>query len=1138
MSSTGQWVGAVVGGVIGFVVTGGNPYGAVKGAAYGAALGGYIDPPPGPDIKLPSVDDKKFQSSAYGVGIAKTYGSIALSGNVIYLENNKYKRVIKKNKTGGKGGAPEGSYETETYFATFAVSLCEARPGSRIRRLWLGGELFYNADSDDLGTVVESARRQYQPFTGNMQGSGRGMFVYYDGSQSEPDPRIESVMGIGNAPSYEGTAYVMFYDLDLTLYGNGLQGCPIKAEIVGGTGVEQIEFLRSWGADSDEGVSPPDVYGYVWGFGLGGITNSDDYFVKRSGLPFNVLDASGSPISSLRLIQDPREFDAGLSAGVGEEFVTIPSFDETMVGFGWKKTFGPSDTHFYRAGSLCLFNDKNDFSGGGLAPEPDGPAEEAETVGLGAWMCSWARQGGGCVVGRSDPTAGGFAWDGFGIYSASGDVVLVKNFGSYTQCKIFVGDGLVFCIYQKMGDESYFETYDHSGNFLIDGSLGLNVDNGRIFGVISQGKFYLPVDSAGNIISKVAVVSANTGSVIEIIELPNSVYTQVSDFACTMVARINDLLIFSDTIGRRVAAFLFKGAGVESEYLINIVSDIYKKAGFTDDELDLSALNGILVQGYKLPGVGAARGFIAPLQVGYFFDMVEDGYKLRAVLRGGSTIGQIAFNNLVFNGSAAVVETEKQMTQQLPSRYSLTYIDYNREYEDGIQHADYPSIHVNERSEQLAIVMPADNAAKVVDVLINSSHTERDKFKFRLPQNYLGVCPADLYELEVSPGRFVTVRFESITWQSAQIVDVVAVRSSPTIFNSSAVGFESVPPPETVTYIAAARVQLLDIPMITAAQNQPCFVAVMWGAGDWPGGSLFASVDSEQTFNSIQGFSGAGTLGSCLNAINVDDCFVIDRSSELIVNVISGDFFSITESQMMTGNHYCAYGANGRWEICQYANAELIGDGKVKLSVFVRGLFGTENYSGLHVDGDYFVLLDDSDNAIVNLSVSDINVPKYYRPVTYGLSVQDAASTLFSYEAVNLKPLPVVQIKGERPASDWLISFMPRTRYPSSVWLTGIEPENEAGDRFEIDILDGTDVVRTITVFGGSAIYSEAEQVADFGYVKSVLSLVIYHVSPAVGRGYPSAQTIGEALPLGIINFLMLDGGGPIQGNQIEFIVG
>lgn len=62
MSSVGQVVGGVVGGIIGFFA-GGN---VMLGASIGMAIGGYIDPPKGPKIEGPRLNDLAVQSATYG----------------------------------------------------------------------------------------------------------------------------------------------------------------------------------------------------------------------------------------------------------------------------------------------------------------------------------------------------------------------------------------------------------------------------------------------------------------------------------------------------------------------------------------------------------------------------------------------------------------------------------------------------------------------------------------------------------------------------------------------------------------------------------------------------------------------------------------------------------------------------------------------------------------------------------------------------------------------------------------------------------------------------------------------------------------------------------------------------------------
>jgi hypothetical protein len=60
-------------------------------------------------------------------------------------------------------------------------------------------------------------------------------------------------------------------------------------------------------------------------------------------------------------------------------------------------------------------------------------------------------------------------------------------------------------------------------------------------------------------------------------------------------------------------------------------------------------------------------------------------------------------------------------------------------------------------------------------------------------------------------------------------------------------------------------------------------------------------------------------------------------------------------------------------------------------------------------------------------------------------------------------------------------------------------------ERYEIDILDGSDVVRTLTATSPAATYSSADQTTDFGAPQSSVSLRLYQLSATRGRGTPPA---------------------------------
>ena len=218
MSSAGQVVGGVVGAVAGFFL-GGGPTGALYGAQIGMMAGGYLDPPKGPTINGPRLDDLSIQTSTYGAVIPRAYGTITVNGNVFWLENNALKETVTKKKSGGKGGGSKTTTRTYTYSATFAVGLCKG-PIVGVRRIWIGPDLIYDAGSSDPATIAAS----------NDAAAG---FRVYTGTDTQlPDDRMQATLGAANTPAWRGLAYIVFYDLQLARYANSLMGAQVSVEVV------------------------------------------------------------------------------------------------------------------------------------------------------------------------------------------------------------------------------------------------------------------------------------------------------------------------------------------------------------------------------------------------------------------------------------------------------------------------------------------------------------------------------------------------------------------------------------------------------------------------------------------------------------------------------------------------------------------------------------------------------------------------------------------------------------------------------------------------------------------------------------------------------------------------------------------
>lgn len=222
MSSVGQIVGGVVGAVVGFFM--GNP---IMGAQIGMTVGGIVDPPDGPEIEGPRLQDKQIIVSTYGNAIPLIYGpENRCSGNVIWstglLETSE-----EEESGGGKGGGGGATTTTYSYRMSFALAL-GAGVMVGVNRVWANSKLIYDATGITLpavdpvnGQVVTKAMDTHSVFE---------ELHFWPGSAVQvPDPWIQSYSA--TTPAYRNICYLVFKDMQLADFGNRLPN--IEVEIAG-----------------------------------------------------------------------------------------------------------------------------------------------------------------------------------------------------------------------------------------------------------------------------------------------------------------------------------------------------------------------------------------------------------------------------------------------------------------------------------------------------------------------------------------------------------------------------------------------------------------------------------------------------------------------------------------------------------------------------------------------------------------------------------------------------------------------------------------------------------------------------------------------------------------------------------------
>ncbi len=1079
-SSTGSTVGSIAGGIIGgilgfFIPGAGIAIGFAIGSLIGGLIGGAIDPPPVVDITGPRLTDLSVQTSTYGSFIPRAYGKIGIYGNIFWIEDNKVKETAKKVRQGGKGiGGGGANTKTFTYSATFALGLCGG-PIAGVNKIWIGSKLLYSASATDVYEIIAS--NQQTPY-----------FRVYLGTEDQlADPRMQMTLGAANVPAYRGLAYIVFYDLPLADYGNSLISAQIKVEIIhSATASPLINNITS--VNSASYPMRPVI--------------SRNYLYLPCKLALKMLIFS---------IADPANpIEVSKIEFVASSINAIAIRDNTL--------YLTSDS-YNRVHRYSIENP--------LSPIQTGSAKLSS--------------GSGAIAVVID--------DGY-VYAAHANFVDVINptnllvyktltFSAQTQELYIYNDLLLVSIPTKIKIHlSLTEISEISGigqtrqmtvymDFLYianeNGLLIYNISNPSspsfIFNFNSLGPL-----TAVQIVDHYAYVASSPGgvSVVNILDptAPELLCSSGNSPKANSLA-VGNLIYFTEqstSIALNVAQFVVTAFFGSNETLGEIVeSECLNSKFLTAGDIDVTELTDI-VRGYRVSEFSAIRGGIDPLRTAWPFDAIQSGYQIYFKRRGSASVATIDSSLLDARPAGSkdgiVISQSREMDSVLPRKVLLKYFDVTREYDVNEQYVERINTEaVNELIIDLPIVLNADEAAQKADALLYLYWMERNDLVFNLPPTYSQLEPGDIITI-MGENADHEVRLTGVNNLSDGRIECKAKYNNATIYSPVAFGEEGQSTGVTLALKGPSTYELLDIPLIQTAYDEPGFVLAMTGyLPGWDGGILYRSTDGGQTFEDVQAVSPPGaTMGIASTTIGAHGGTVLDKTSLLTVRMIQGDLSSVTQSQMFDGQNWFAYGADGRWEIIACQNAALQANGNYILSDFLRGQMGTEWATGLHAINDIIAHLSSEELAFIPVDSSTITASYIYRGITNEDTIDSDSDKTFSYDAVNLECLSPCQETGSRhpTTNDWTIKWTRRTRYAG--WRNFIDAElGEDTESYEIDIFSSAafaTIKRTLTSTTQTVQYTSAQQIADFGSNQSTIRVKIYQLSTLAGRGYPLTATL------------------------------
>lgn len=1002
----------------------------------------------------PRLADLSVQTSTDGAPILEMFGTARCAGNILWSAGIRETKTESSEEVGGKGGGGTTvNTTTYSYSCSFALSLCKG-PIVGVRRIWADGKLIYSAAATGDPEVIAASSALLDHMT------------IYLGTESQlPDPVIESYKGGGNVPAYRGQAYLVFQDLALADFGNRIPN--FTAEVVAAGTMTRLRRIEAWTRPSesiafDGGTIVAQSTQYTSGstfahrlrrYTFGGTLIED----KSTTLP--TLDADTGP--SFVLCRSNPDLFVIKRNGAGSANVSALYYRGAQIA----RPILPAmyDNTYYSVTSDMVYHDGYFYARGW------NPSTGA------VWIARYPL--------REEVQA-------FSAASITPVAHVLITADANTQFQLAVDSRGDVYAYFNSGE---LRQYDPQLT-LVATWTGVPQDALSYFAVVNGRAYLHYIDHT-----------------LREYLLPAGGGTAVQNYSIALQSSRAGPLILNDSL-------LFDGDGIVSlldevapntATLASVVTAIAQSAGLQSTEINVAALSGG-VDGYVLTQPMTARAALEPLMRAHFFDAIESGNVIKFVPRGGSSAKTISVSDLAAHADGEslpdAISIERVQERELPREVIVLYMDAAADYQQGSQSARRLVTQGKDSvTVELAMVLTADRARRIAEVLLADAWMSRRSYPLSLPPKYIEVEPTDVITL-LDVGATHTVRVVDQEIGANGVIRCHAVAESAVAYTSTATGAPAAITSQSIALAGPTALQMLDIPILRDIDDTPgCYLAAAGYLGGWQGAVIQQSRDAGESWAAVDSKLTAAPMGFATTALAAPaEMRLWDRVGSVNVRLLGGTLASSTDEGVIGGANLALLGAAGRWELLHFRDAVLEANGTWTLRSFLRGCFGTEYAAPLHAANDVFILVTSTSLLRMLQAQGDIGLALMYRAVSIGAPAYTPATVNFSNTGVSQRPYPVNGLAGIKQSNgDWLIQWSPRVRKRQSWMQIASIAADAAISGYQLDIMSGSTVKRSIYVTGATSFtYPLASQSADFGAGQSTVKVRVYAHNTQVGLGH------------------------------------
>ncbi|RLD08600.1 MAG: hypothetical protein DRI65_01820 [Chloroflexota bacterium] len=1098
MGSVGSSIGSMAAGTFGWSAA---TWGQIGWTA-GVLAANYLFAPDGPHTETegPRLDDLKVTSSAFGGGIPKVYGAYRISGNIIWslpLHETKHEETQESGK--GSGGSSSTS-TWYTYKGTWAIAFCEG-PITAIRRIWFGSTLVWSTDKT---SALKSGNSYLSKKTDN--------YFIYEGDGAQPvNYVIQSDKS--DTPAYRNTCYLVVEGLELEDFGNRIPN--VTAEIISSGEISTYLF--------SEQTKP---FGKVMGYEME-IINVDEkyiYLYIQSGGQWKNNGEIMYKTTAMNRCDNPEP-------AIYTEQPLSWSIEKIALSSGlWVGTYrdayleyGCPDSYYDHPAGQQARNSKRKISG------ENRRLENVVAYRYGDDHMLWVNPINSAqyvkVTGNLNP-----------YFNHIGDVHNGVE-GDYTDRYFETEDGDMFLaqialrqISKITGSGTYTYTEAEATidpAYVLSGTAGFlaisaYLDFVYLFGISADYQLCSKYDFDLNLIwtrtMPKVISSGNKYFTVDKNGLHILTWTKVThydlEFETTHHYDLDDYWGGSHTEtlyykGNRSFAYQpevvnenydsleiwnLESSSSNGESVASACKSIALEAGLSESDLNFSAAESIIIDGYVITKSMPARSAIDAILNTYDLLMVDTNHKLTIIPKKQDVVATITEEEVI-----GEIEYNKRQELDLLKRVTVKYSNNLSDYLSSTQSA--MRIDVNATREEM-IELPfalSDNQAKqYAEKSLYRDWIYRTTLSFSIPFSYNNLTVGTVISL---PNGY-NVKIVEIAYTEDNILNVKAILYS--IVESTAVGADTGGNTSDLKSLNSDTVlEIANSPTISNnyIDEEGLYYTATGLDSNWPGAEVFSKreeVDDLETIGILLEGSVIGVVsGTPLGNTDKPNHWDLENSVQIRCY---GDLIGATKESVLNGANYALIGN----EMIQYSEAELLENGNYELSVLTRGRRGTESYVGNHNYSEVFISINNVNG--VGFYKNLIGSKRYYSAVTLGEREQSDLKNVTN-SGRNLKPFSPSYLKHQRVSKDIHLEWHRRSRYISGYFNP--LPVSEANESYNISINDFSGAeIGVYTTTSTSFVYTEQFHLNDGVESGDPLIVKVSQISGVYGNGYETDMLI------------------------------